>query len=98
MAQDKNLLQTIKESATRIVEDIGDSFRDFTDFIVSLKDLATKRENKKAKEFFAVVAHLGAIMTRQGVSKPQQASQLDLGEMMAPTLGQEKARGQDIGR
>jgi hypothetical protein len=98
MAQEKTFLQKIKESATNIIDDIGESFRDFTDFIVSLKDLATKRDNKKAKEFFAVVAHLGAVMTRAGVSKPEKASVLELGEMYSPTLGQEKERGQDIGR
>ena len=98
MAQEKTFLKKIKDSATSVVEGLGESFRDFTDFIVSLKDLATKRENKKAKEFFAMVAHLGAVMTKAGVSKPEQASALDLGEIMAPTLGQEKERGQDIGR
>ncbi len=98
MAQDKNFLQKIKETATNIIDDIGENFRDFTDFIVSLKDLATKRDNKKAKEFFAIVAHLGAVMTRAGVSKPEKASVLELGEMYSPTLGQEKERGQDIAR
>ena len=96
MSQEKNFLQKIKESATNIMDDIGESFRDFTDFIVSLKDLATKRDNKKAKEFFAMVAHLGQVMTQAGVSKPQKASTLDLGEMYTPTLGQEKQR--EIGR
>lgn len=98
MAQEKNFLQKIKDTATNIIEDIGDNFRDFSDFIVSLKDLATKRDNKKAKEFFAVVAHLGAVMTKAGVSKPEKASILELGEMYTPTLGQEKQRSQDIGR
>lgn len=98
MAQEKTFLQTIKDSATKIIDEIGESFRDFTDFVVSLKDLATKRDNKKAKEFFAMVAHLGQVMTKAGVSKPQQASSLDLGEMFAPTLGQEQQRGQDVGR
>ena len=81
-----------------MIDDLGESFRDFTDFVVGLTDLATKRDNKKAKEFFAMVAHLGAIMTQAGVSKPQRASTMDLGEMMTPTLGQEKQRSQDIGR
>ena len=94
---EKTFLQNIKDSATKIIDDIGETFRDFSDFIVSLKDLATKRDNKKAKEFFAVVAHLGAIMTQAGVSKPQKASTLDLGEMMTPTLGQQQ-RSQEIAR
>lgn len=93
MAQDKSFLQKVKDTATNIIEDIGENFRDFTDFIVSLKDLATKRDNKKAKEFFAMVAHLGSVMTKAGVSKPERASSLDLGEMFAPSLGQEKQKG-----
>lgn len=93
MAQEKNFLQKIKDTATNIMEDIGDNFRDFTDFIVSLKDLATKRDNKKAKEFFAMVAHLGQVMTQAGVSKPEKVSNLQLGEMFSPTLGQEKQKG-----
>lgn len=92
MEQEKNFLQNIKASATKIIDDIGESFRDFSDFIISIKDLATKRDNKKAKEFFAIVAHLGAMLTKAGVSKPQQVSVLDLGEMMSPALGQEKAK------
>jgi len=92
MAQDRNFLQSIKDSATKLVDDIGESFRDFGDFIVSIRDLAQKRDNKKAKEFFAIVAHLGAVLTKAGVSKPEKASVLELGEIFAPTINQDKQK------
>jgi hypothetical protein len=91
--QDKSFLQNIKDSAKNALEAIGDNFRDFTDFIVSLKDLATKRDNKKAKEFFAMVAHLGAVMTRAGVSKPTE-TKARLGEVAPPLMGPEQSQEQ----
>ena len=95
--QEKGFLQKVKDTAANIIEDIGENFRDFTDFVVGLKDLA-KRDNKKAKEFFAMVAHLGAVMTKAGVSKPEKASMHELGEMFRPTLSLEQQKGQDVGR